>query len=515
MSRKFVARISAIVAVVALPLNAQAVVYSPTQAELNSVAFVDFWAGNGASLDSSALVGPQGTNPNSGVTYTFDTGPALPTPDDFGTRTQFEAPFTQDLTSFDAFNINFLQNSSASPLQAQIFLRYAGGGGFSSNGGGVAINGATQTTLSIPMAAIPLDSRSQITSFGIEIFSLDSIFHEPEANAMVSAYTSPQPPNYVDTYIIADFEGPGGTGSLDGWGPGFTPTDTTHSVVASTPSLPDHPANNGVTQGTHALELVRQRTGTDGQSFRWGSQMRLTAAGPAPAGDYNNNGTVDAADYTRWRNNLGSTTANLPNDPTPTIVDQSDYTTWKTNFGQTNSADPVVQAQINDTIDAINDGDQIAFDVSFFNKDNFPDVQPGYLGYHVFIQDGSSSFWQSDLPGIGFPNIPAVGSSYDGLTLAIDLSTFTDRSPMPVAGNLSTVNLQKTGTFAIGLATNTGVGGEGDMSVFSITLQVDNFRVRKNTAAGIGSAGTGGVPEPSTALLAALALMGVSATRKR
>ena len=56
----------------------------------------------------------------------------------------------------------------------------------------------------------------------------------------------------------------------------------------------------------------------------------LVAAIP---GDYNQNGIVDAADYTVWRNNLGSGTS-LPNDDTPG-VGQDDYTRWKTHFGQT------------------------------------------------------------------------------------------------------------------------------------------------------------------------------------
>lgn len=50
------------------------------------------------------------------------------------------------------------------------------------------------------------------------------------------------------------------------------------------------------------------------------------------AGDYNNNGIVDAADYTKWRDSLG-TSATLPNDTTPGTVTQEDYTVWKTNFG--------------------------------------------------------------------------------------------------------------------------------------------------------------------------------------
>ncbi|MGE3244053.1 MAG: hypothetical protein AB7G28_25885, partial [Pirellulales bacterium] len=43
-------------------------------------------------------------------------------------------------------------------------------------------------------------------------------------------------------------------------------------------------------------------------------------------GDFNRNGIVDGADYTRWRDGLGS------------IYTASDYTTWKTNFGRRNGA---------------------------------------------------------------------------------------------------------------------------------------------------------------------------------
>jgi autotransporter-associated beta strand protein len=53
----------------------------------------------------------------------------------------------------------------------------------------------------------------------------------------------------------------------------------------------------------------------------------------ALAGDYNQNGTVDAADYTVWRNNLGSGTS-LPNDSTDG-VGQDDYEFWKAHFGET------------------------------------------------------------------------------------------------------------------------------------------------------------------------------------
>jgi hypothetical protein len=53
----------------------------------------------------------------------------------------------------------------------------------------------------------------------------------------------------------------------------------------------------------------------------------------ALAGDYNDNGAVDAADYAVWRNNLGTSFA-LPNETaTPGMVTQEDYTAWRANFG--------------------------------------------------------------------------------------------------------------------------------------------------------------------------------------
>jgi PEP-CTERM motif len=52
------------------------------------------------------------------------------------------------------------------------------------------------------------------------------------------------------------------------------------------------------------------------------SDGTLIVAVPLP-GDYNRNGTVDAADYTVWRNDLGGT------------YSQGDYAVWKAHFGET------------------------------------------------------------------------------------------------------------------------------------------------------------------------------------
>lgn len=59
--------------------------------------------------------------------------------------------------------------------------------------------------------------------------------------------------------------------------------------------------------------------------------LRSPATGSAD-GDYNDDGNVDAADYTVWRDNLGTATV-LPNDPTGGTIGTDQYDTWKANFG--------------------------------------------------------------------------------------------------------------------------------------------------------------------------------------
>ncbi|MGI9456994.1 MAG: beta strand repeat-containing protein, partial [Aeoliella sp.] len=62
--------------------------------------------------------------------------------------------------------------------------------------------------------------------------------------------------------------------------------------------------------------------------------VQLAVAGVA--GDYNYDGTVDAADYTTWRDTLGQTGAGLAADGDASgTIDIADYNLWKTNFGLT------------------------------------------------------------------------------------------------------------------------------------------------------------------------------------
>ncbi|QDV73511.1 beta strand repeat-containing protein [Botrimarina mediterranea] len=51
-------------------------------------------------------------------------------------------------------------------------------------------------------------------------------------------------------------------------------------------------------------------------------------------GDFNNDGSVDAADYTVYRDNFGAAVT-LPGDPTPGTVTAADHAVWAANYGAT------------------------------------------------------------------------------------------------------------------------------------------------------------------------------------
>jgi endonuclease I len=67
------------------------------------------------------------------------------------------------------------------------------------------------------------------------------------------------------------------------------------------------------------------------------SSLTLTLTGAVEAallaGDYNDDGFVDAADYTVWRNSLGGAGTLLNETETIGTVDGDDYLAWKANYG--------------------------------------------------------------------------------------------------------------------------------------------------------------------------------------
>jgi hypothetical protein len=94
--------------------------------------------------------------------------------------------------------------------------------------------------------------------------------------------------------------------------------------------------SSGVATSFASKDSTSLGSGGDASAGTYAPALVLNAVVATPVGvpgDYNNDGTVDAADYTVWRDNLGSWS--LPFNETASLgtVDEADYTIWKTNFG--------------------------------------------------------------------------------------------------------------------------------------------------------------------------------------
>jgi hypothetical protein len=78
-------------------------------------------------------------------------------------------------------------------------------------------------------------------------------------------------------------------------------------------------------------------------SLYFNGQISLTSAAQLP-GDYNNDGTVNAADYAIWRDTVGSTTNLAADGNFSGAIDDGDYNLWRANFGASLGSGTLVTA---------------------------------------------------------------------------------------------------------------------------------------------------------------------------
>ncbi|MEX2168078.1 MAG: hypothetical protein WD851_02105 [Pirellulales bacterium] len=98
-------------------------------------------------------------------------------------------------------------------------------------------------------------------------------------------------------------------------------------------TLDDYSATIRVSSTTSTLEIFGTTTSGFGGTRLNAFELHSVSAA-ALAGDYNGNGTVDAADYTVWRDTLDSTTNLAADGSGNNVVDQADYDVWKQHFGE-------------------------------------------------------------------------------------------------------------------------------------------------------------------------------------
>ena len=103
--------------------------------------------------------------------------------------------------------------------------------------------------------------------------------------------------------------------------------------------------------GWIGLRITNEADAT-GEVVGWGYETELgmpimaSESAPLLMGDYNGNGTVDAADYVAWRDTFGQMGAGLPADGNANNeIDSGDYTVWQANFGNTAASTAVMHDQ--------------------------------------------------------------------------------------------------------------------------------------------------------------------------
>jgi hypothetical protein len=203
------------------------------------------------------------------------------------------------------------------------------------------------------------------------------------------------------------------------------------------------------------------------------------ASSSGPAGDYNKNGTVDAPDYTVWRDTLGSTTdfrANGTNEGASLdLIDGADYEVWKNAFGQTSTL--VSPYMVGDTVNM-----RMVYTPPVTDPLN-PDaltnvVTPGTMEYIVKLNGGpavTSGPLDFDNPLKGIPDNTFISVRSQSLFQAV---------PDPDSAKY---------TFS-----NFDFNGDAPGSGF-----------------GFGGGSLGGIPEPSSAVLACLGMLVGAVYRRR
>ena len=130
-----------------------------------------------------------------------------------------------------------------------------------------------------------------------------------------------------DTLLVDDLASLGGNLSvslLDFFSP--SPLDVFEIITAGTLSNTFDNAPSTVTAvGAGTFDITYTSTSVLLSNF---------VAAPGLLGDYNNNGTIDAADYTVWRDakTSGDILANDPNGNG--IADEEDFAYWREHFGE-------------------------------------------------------------------------------------------------------------------------------------------------------------------------------------
>ena len=122
----------------------------------------------------------------------------------------------------------------------------------------------------------------------------------------------------------------------------FNPTDST---TMSTTVAFDLGAIFDIVSGEEDLILEYLLAGESELRTGLVSYGSIVSPPSGPDGDYNNDGVVDAADYTFWRDNLNTTNV-LPNDPIGGTITVAQYNQWVANYGTSSATSSSTAASV-------------------------------------------------------------------------------------------------------------------------------------------------------------------------
>lgn len=252
-----------------------------------------------------------------------DPGDPDPDPDPAATRVLYS--FENGLDGF--FYPNF-ESEPASTLQSVT--------------GVGATHGERALRITKPTEAWTWDARVQMT--GEQLTALQAALSDNpddyllEIDVTYSASDAPTGLSFLDMHVSLDT-------NLDGWSqvnstaPISAPTNQTITVELPLTAFTLTP---GI--GSAALHLGFAGDWTGAQSLSvFVDRIALTDTTfvPAENPDFNNDGVVDAADYTVWRDSLGATGEGLAADGNhDLVVDALDYELWRVNYGVVTVAAP-------------------------------------------------------------------------------------------------------------------------------------------------------------------------------